>query len=280
MEAHIDEVLDYIQCPMLHRYRYIEKLDVTYTGLHKAYPKLNEQSLEELFDYEIHRLAYHIFNSIQDGRYPSEYLLRQKWGKLWASDKTKQDIMFEPSRRDAMTPRRRLEKLGVKAIEVMHPKFKEAPGVPIFVGKNTEIKIGKHKLTVPIELVREVKENGESLFEIMDFQTGLKMKSRYDYNPMNLHIRHDLRMTAASLAFRTLTGVEEGRITYYDVLNDKEHYTERTSEDYGTLEHVLNHVEQAMKHNIHYPVMNDRCFECPYQHECRKRNWYESEEEK
>lgn len=278
MDIHINEVLDFVQCPMLHKLRYIDKLDVTYTGLHKAYPKVNEQSLEEAFDREIHRLMYHIFNMIQDGRYPSEYLLRQKWGSYWTKNKSKQDIMFEATRKDGMNAQRKLEKAGVKVIETIHPKFKQTPGIPIFVGKNTNLKIGHHNITVPLELVRELKdEKGKPFIEIMDFKTGIKTKGRLDHKPLNLHILHDLQTTAASLAFRQLTGIEEGQITYYDIVNDREYVTSRGENDYETLEHVLNHVEQAMNHKIYYPVMNDRCFECPYQHICRRRDWYEKE---
>ena len=275
MQITIEELLDYIQCPMLHQFRYIWKEDATLTGLHRGYPKLNQYSLEESFDREIHKIGYHIFNYVQDGRYPSQYILRQKWGSLWCKDKTLQDVLFEPTTLDTMTPPKRLEKEGVKVIEQMHARFKEDPGVPILVGKRMDVKVGKHILTVTIDLVREVVIDGKPLIEIMDFKTGMKTKSRMDIRPLNLHIDHDLSMTAISLGFRQLTGEIEDHLTYYDMNNDSMYHTERDEYDYLALERVLDHVEKAMEHEIVYPVMNDRCFECPYQFQCKKLDWYE-----
>jgi CRISPR/Cas system-associated exonuclease Cas4 (RecB family) len=278
MNITIEELLDYLQCPTLHKFRHIEKEDATFTGLHRGYPKMTDQSLADSFDKELHKICYHIFNYIQDGRYPTEYLLRQKWGKLWCKDKTVKDVLFEATNIDGMSKPKRLEKDGVKAIGHLHPRFKSDPGTPILVGKRVKVKVGRHTVDVVIDLVRSVKTEDGEMIEIMDFKTGIKTRNRVDQRPLNLHIEHDIQMTAASLAFRQLTGMKEDQLTYFDIVNNREYYTKRGDDDYKTLENILDHVERAMGAGIHYPVMNDRCFECPYQVQCRKRNWYKGEE--
>src|SRR5690606_26947242 len=119
--------------------------------------------------------------------------------------------------------------------------------------------------------VRAVTVDGKELIELVDFKTGIKTRDRWNLKPLNLHINHDLEMTAASLGFRQLTGEKEDRIVYYDMLNNQEYVTHRGEEDYKTLEQVLDNVEKGISAEIYYPVMNDRCNECPFQQQCRKK---------
>lgn len=278
MYISIEALLDYLECPTRYQYRYIDRIDTTLTGAAGVSSALNRQSLEENFDTEIHKIAYHIFNYIQDNKYPSEYLLRQKWGKSWCRNKTVEDLMqesFSSGKYDRVpdsNPMKRLEKQGVRAIEHLHPHFKENPGTPIMVGKRMDVQVGQHVVSVTLDLIRMVEVEGQEILELIDFKTGIKTKSHWDIKPMNLHINHDIEMTAASMGFRQLTGESEDRIIYYDIINNREYRTVRNDTHYKTLENILDHVEKALAANIFYPVMNDRCHECPFQVHCNKRN--------
>lgn len=274
MIADIRQVLDYIHCPMLYRFRNVDRIQPT-TIADSRYRKENEQGLEELFDSEVHKIGYHIFNYIQDGTFPSQKVLRSKWSRLWLRNKNKTDILFEVSTERSTTTQRRLERLGVRVIDQMWTKFRETPGIPILVGQQTEVAIGKHRITIKLDLVREIKIEDQAIIEIMDFKTGLASRINESITtPLNLHIHNDLEVTAASYAFRQLTGAEEDRITYYDMVRDKEYVTVRTEKDYKALEKVLDHVEVAIANEIYYPVMNAKCLECPFQKLCAKRDWY------
>lgn len=272
MIAHIDHVLDYMNCPMAYKFRYIDRLDPSLRSY--TYDKYDEQSIQEIFDREIHKVGYHIFNYIQDGKYPTEYLLRQKWSTIWCKNKTKEDILFESNAKNGTTIMKKMEDLGVKVIMNMHPKYKTQAGTPILVGKTVEVKIGKHRIKVVIDLVQEIEVDGKQLIEIVNFKTGLVSRRRSNDHPINLHIGRDLEMTAVSLAFQQLTGHKEDRITYYDMINDREHITRRDERDHQMLEDVLDQVERAITSEIYYPVMDHRCLECPFQFICRRENWY------
>lgn len=280
MKISIEALLDYLECPMRYHNRYIDRIDTTLTGVKGIGSALNHQSLEESFDREIHKIAYHIFNYIQDGRYPSEYLLRQKWGKIWCENKTLEDLMdesFDMVNNNRSNPMKKLEKQGVRAIENLHPHFKESPGTPILVGKRMDVKVGKHVVSVTLDLVRMVEIEGKEVLELVDFKTGIKTKSQWDIRPMNLHINHDIEMTAASLGFRQLTGEKEDRIVYYDMVNNREYLTKRDDAHFKTLENILDNVEKALDAGVFFPVMNDRCSECPFQNHCNQRNWYKGD---
>lgn len=272
MIGSIQHVLDYMKCPMAYKFRYIDAINPSTRKITEE--KYDEPSMEELFDKEIHKLGYHIFNYIQDDKYPTEYLLRQKWATTWCRNKTMQDVIFESNAKNSTTILKRLEKTGLKVIENMHPRFKKDPGVPILVGKTAELRIGKHILTVTIDLVREIEVNGEKIIEIVDFKTGLQSRKKSNDQPLNLHIGRDIEVTAVSLAFQQLTGHQEDRITYYDMINDREYRTKRTKKDHQLLLDVLNQVEKGIVSEVYYPVMDHRCFDCPFQVTCRRENWY------
>lgn len=276
MKADMRQVIDYIECPMLYNYRYVKRLDAQLvSNENSSYVKENKESIVEMFDQEIHKIGYHIFNFIQDGnKYPGQQFLRKKWGQLWNREKTRMDIMFEASTKYTMTTRKRLEKLGVKVIENLHPKFQSFPGVPILVGQKVEVEVGSHVITVTIDLVREIKIDNTPIIEIMDFKTGIKTRSKIDRSPINFHIDHDLEMTAASMAFHKLTGIYADRITYYDMVGDTEYHTRRSEADHKTLEIILDQVEKGINSEIYYPVMNSRCLDCAFNVACSKQKWY------
>jgi hypothetical protein len=268
MNISIEALLDYLECPTRYKYRYIDRIDTA--SIQRA---ANANSLEETFDKEIHKIAYHVFNYIQDGKYPSEYLLRQKWGKTWCKNKTVDDLMgesFELVNNARFNPMKRLERQGLKAIENLHPHFKANPGTPILVGKRVDVKVGRHVIGVTLDLVRAVTDEGEEKIELIDFKTGIKTRNHWDSVPLNLHVNHDIEMTAASLAFRQLTGEKEDRIVYYDMVNNREYATRREESHFKTLENILDNVEKALGAEVFYPVMIDRCNECPFLAHCNK----------
>jgi CRISPR/Cas system-associated exonuclease Cas4 (RecB family) len=270
MRKTIQEVLDYIHCPMLHRYRHVKNIDTTLKRPHHLTSKFNQYKMEEVFDSEVHKLGYHVFNYVQNGEFPRAHILRQKWSKLWCDDKTIDDVM-----QTMKTDRKRLEVHGLTIIENLISRFKDDPGIPLLVGKVIEIDIGKHQITVTLDLVRELFINKKPVFQLMEFQSGLN-KNRNSNNPMNLHIHNDINVTAASMAFRAMTGSKEDYITYYDLVSDKEYNTSRDESDYKSLEYLLDNVEKAIDQGIVYPVLDRRCLTCPFQYECKRREWYDS----
>lgn len=276
MIATIKEVIDYMQCPMSYKYRYIDGIDpsTVKTGQLQAYGNINVMSQEEIFDQEIHKLGYHVFNYIQDGKYPSEYLLRQKWSSLWCKHKSKEDVMFDDSPTTKSGTNRRLEKLGVHVIQNLHQTFKDHPGIPILVGQKTTIKIGSHQISVTIDLVRERTMNNKRVIEIVDFKTWPETKRKsMQHIPHRVQIDNDLEMTAVSLAFEQLTGINEEQIMYYDMVNNHEHVTKRSEKDRQSLLYILDALEQGIKKEIYYPVFNQQCNRCSYQRKCIERSW-------
>lgn len=273
MKTSLAELQDYLTCPVRHRYRHILKLDPLRGGSDKSL--IDERSMEELFDKQMHLICYHLFNYVQDDKYPSEYILRQKWGNAWAKGRTVDELMKRQKRVKSEEPlhEKRLEGHGVVAIGKLREKFKDDPGIPLLVGSRVTVKVGAHEVETVIDLVRE--KDGK--IELMEFNSGMntRLKLGLTNRPINLHVHHDIAMTLAALALEQLTGEKAERFTYYDFVSNREFNTKRSQKDYENLEKIIDQVARAMEAEICYPVMNDQCLVCPFQDECRKGSWYD-----
>lgn len=261
MQLRIKEVLDYIKCPQRHTFQWQQGIDVS-VGL-KGSP--NRWYVVEYYDHAIHQVIYSMLHQYADDRYPSPHYMKQRWGATWNKGRTKEDILnYTKSWRDEI---RKREKMGLKALLELHSDFQNDAGTPILIGKEYTVPIGAHTLVGTLELVRETKnEEGKSILEIVDFKTEDKT--------MNLHIKGDLEVTAASYAFRHLFGHTEDRVSYHGLQSRTQQHTKRDEKDFELLAHVVDNVARAIESGIHYPVLNSRCYECPFQKVCEKREWY------
>lgn len=273
MEITQEALMDYLACPVKHRYRHILKTDPLLYKSESGEVEVDERMLEEVFEKQMHQLCYHLFHYVQDEKYPSEYILRQKWGSAWAKGRKVDDLMHRQKRirKNETNHHKYMEEAGIRAIEGIHKKFKDAHGIPLLIGMRMDVKVGKHKVNAVIDLVREL--NGK--LELMEFNSGMNTRLRTSLRsrPVNLHIEHDIATTLAALAFEQFSKAALDRIVYYDFISNREFETSRGKQDYQNLEQLLNQVEKAMEAEICYPVLNEQCLSCPFQLECTKGTW-------
>jgi CRISPR/Cas system-associated exonuclease Cas4 (RecB family) len=268
MRIHIDEVMDYVTCPALYKFKDVDQLDPPQHG--KGRPTKN--SVIELYDVALHKSIAYLFNSVQDGFYPSKMNLSKRWGFLWTKPRADQeDIRFrQTSWRDTHQIK---NKQGWEKLQKVWEYYKENDGAPIMVNYPYEIQIGEHILVGTVDLVRVVKnEKGREEIVMTEFVTD-------ERNAPFLHVRRDWRVTAASYAFRKIMQVSEQKIVYHGIISGKLTETKRDEQDYQQLEHLLNSIDHMSKHDIFYPVFNDRCLTCPYQKYCEK-GWFDAKNRK
>lgn len=268
MEIDIQQVLDYVACPALFRFKHIDQLEPPQSRVGRP----TKNSIVELYDIALHKAVAHLFHKLQDGSYPHLRDLSNKWGYLWVKQRSEQeDIRFQQtSWRDT---HKRKQTQGWKRLQLIWEHYKENHGTPIMIDYPYRVTIGSHTLTGKIDLVRTVRnEKGREIIEMTEFVTDEK-------NAPYLHLRRDWRVTAASHAFRSIMNVEEQKIVYHGIISGKMFHTERTKEDYQQLEHLLNAIEQMTQHDIFYPVFNERCITCPYQKFCEK-GWFDVKNQK
>lgn len=263
MKIHIDEVMDYVTCPALYKFKDVDKLEPPQHG--KGRPSKN--SILELYDAALHKAIAYLFNSVQDGFFPSLSNLSKRWGYLWVKPRSDQeDIRFmQTSWRDTHNTKRIQ---GWTKLQDLWAYYKENTGSPIMVNYPYEIQIGKHILVGNIDLVSIMKnENGRERIVMTEFITDERQA------PF-LHIRRDWRVTAASYAFRKIMQVNEEKIVYHGIISGKLTETKRDEQDFQQLEHLLDSIDHMRQNNVFYPVFNERCLTCPYQKYCEK-GWFD-----
>lgn len=261
MNLTIQQLIDYQKCPTLYKFRWDEQVDVSVSKRKNP----NKWHLMEEYDKALHQVLYGLFHEIADGKYPSAFNMKKRWGYAWSNGRPKEDILFDTG--SWRNEHRRLERKGLNALLDLHSHFQNTPGTPILIGKEYRIQIGKHTLSGVIDLVREVlDENGKPIIEIVDFKA--------DDRPTILHVKGDMEVTAASMAFHQLFNYKEQRITYYGIMSKKKQHTKRSERDYKLLEMAVDNIARSIEAEVYYPVLNDRCYECPFQKHCEKKEWF------
>lgn len=261
MKLSTREIADYLHCPLKYKFRWVDEVDVSISE--RKVP--NKWHMNEQFDNALHHVVYGIFHQLGDGQYPNAHYIKKRWGIMWSKDRRKEQIIFDSG--SWRNEHRKLERKGLNALLALHKDFSNGPGTPILIGKGYSIKVGAHEVTGTIDLVREIhNEENKPLIEIMDFKS--------DDRPTNLHVKGDIEVTAASLAFQKLFGYKEQQITYYGVLSKKQVHTSRNKEDYRLLEHAVDNVARGIQGEIYFPVLNHKCNECPFQKHCEKKEWF------
>jgi hypothetical protein len=261
MNFHIDQVMDFVQCPALYAFRHQKEIDPSLTVAGRA----NKNSILELYDKAMHKAVLYLFHSAQDGFYPALNHLAHKWGYLWVKPRSDQeDVRFkETSWRDVHERKR---KQGWRKLQEVWAYYDQPGnmGHPIMVGYPYRIEIGRHTLCGEIDLVQVKKDQaGREYIELVEFLVDVQ-------NAPFVHIRRDWRVTAASYAFRKIMNVREEKIVYHGIISGKLLETTRTDDDYKQLESLLDSMEKAQAHQIYYPVFNERCLTCPYEKHCEK----------
>lgn len=259
MKISIEEIIDYQKCPLLYRFRWVDKID---NVLYKTV-KPNRYYVSEYFNIAMHRCIYAIFYQTLNEDYPSPYFVKKVWGKAWNKDRIKEDVIMNTgSWRNEV---KKKEMNGLNALLNLHEYFIANTGTPILIGKEYIIKIGRHELTGVIDLVREKKIAEHSIIEMIDFKSNEKHNT--------ILYKSDIEVTAASYAFRELFGYKEDRIVFYEILSGKEKVVHRNENDYEMLRYTVNHIAASIEAGIFYPVLNSKCLECPFQTHCAKGKW-------
>lgn len=266
MDFTMEEVLDFVACPTLYKFRHVDKIDARQT---LKFKRPNKNSLIEMYDLALHKAIASIFHSMQAGTYPGLHHLARKWGHLWVKPRSDlEDVRFkEASWRDVHEKKRRE---GWDRLQSVWAAYRDVDFTPIMVDYHYRIPVGSHTLAGNIDLVRVVKnDQGREYIELVEFVTDYR-------NSPFLHVRRDWRVTAATLAFRKLMNVNEEKIVYHGVISGKLQTTERTTADHEQLGRLLDSIQYMKEAGVYYPVFNERCLTCPYQTHCEK-GWYHAE---
>lgn len=242
MRLSIEDVLTYIECPMKYVHSKEEKT----------------LSLKEEFDEKLHKTIYAFYFNAKNGKSSTKNDIRKKWGSLWYKAQTKEEILFSNSN----TERNEMGMRGAALIDIFHTSTVDTPVAPLIIGQEYTVPIGEHYLNGNIELIREVREKGRRVIELVDFRTD-------DVLPDEFVTRYDLAITAQSYAFRKLFAAKEGRIILHYLRRNKIYVTSRDKKSFTNYELIVNQVASSIAAKHFYPKYSLACKGCPYQRQCK-----------
>ncbi len=246
MELSVSQVLSYINCPIRYALEYNARI------------KPEDDSLHEQWAQAMHTAVYHFWYRLMDAKRITEQEMLDKWESLWYQRLgiTKEDIIF--SRRDE---RVELGLRGTGIIQGFMRNMSQTQSVPVCVGKEFSVPIGDHIITGTFEVVRETKESGRRLVEIIDYKTGQTV-------PDQTMVDMDLALSIQSYAFRHMFQAKEQRLTYYYMRHNRSINTVRESLHYRRMTETIKAVAGSIEANIYYPRQTFMCKSCMYKQYC------------
>jgi len=251
LELTMDELLTYISCPMRYALKYNAKFDP------KGIPE------QEEFKQALHTCIYYFWCKIMNENSITNGDLNSKWESLWFGKKniSREDIMY-----DGVNKEVKLGYQGFGYIQSFFNRMQHDPGVPICVAKDFDVPIGDHIIKGTFELIKETKENGRRIIEIVDYKISPSM-------PDKDRIERDIPLTIQSYAFRKLFQAKEQKLTYYYLNHNDSISAHRMMHDYNRVTYIVNSVAKSIEDNIYFPreIHNYLCRDqCAYKTYCKE----------
>ena len=255
MELNIQEIYDYLNCPLKYRFRYINKIEV-------------EETKSVLFNKYIHKMAYFFFYSVMNERIPTMKQMKDKWASFW------KEFYEQPSVTEFLLKERPLDSkarkeidrhhlIGYEMIHSFYRKYQDNPGIPIAVDHEFRVPISGINVTGKFELIREAIDNQTSsrFIEIVDFKTGTTEADPF-------FIRNDLSMSIASYAFQNTFNASEDRLVYIYLKSGQEIHTHRGENDIKRMQATVEGVADGIARRKFYPRQSFMCKTCPFKSVC------------
>lgn len=244
----INEILDYIKCPMYYKYKYQDKA------------KTLQQNLLEKYDEDIHKSLYAYYSAINNDELVDASTIKRVWGSLWIGRKNKTDLLFTDTGtwRDTFNTKRHQ---GTNDLLEYHLQNKYSIGMPILINHSYEINIAKNlKITGSIELVRE-DIKGE--LELINFKPDSRHLTQES-------ISKDLETSAMILAMKELFGDVDFKTSVYLIDKKKNLLLNKSNESLKQAKSSILNIARAIGSKVFYINPGEKCNSCIYRDICYK----------
>lgn len=259
-EMNIEEVFDYLVCPLKHHMKHGKGLEETDTNAVQA----------TAYKEALHQTLYHYYSSLQQGRVPTLKQMYEKFAKLWheKSDLPMEGVFVDDLAQSTRMARIRKEKYLHQGYELIRKFYKENEKIEQFViAVNHEYRIAVGDVVIKghFELIRErVDKKAQSRFiEVVDFRTSLK-------KPEGFFLRNDLHATFMHYAFAsTFKSKPDAFVLDYLGAGEAIEFT-RDEKDYKRMMATLSAVAGGIARKETYPRQGFHCKQCPFKDACER----------
>lgn len=250
MELTYKEIRDYMRCPMLYKFKYILKLE------------RDGDKNSEVFETTILSVAMYFYYNIMNGVVPRKEDIMNRWSKTWQSQATTiEDILFQKNSLQSQARTSNMQ--GIKALGAFYESEMKRKFNPIVVDTEARLKAGDHYIIERFDLIREAKEKGRSIVEVVRLAGSNTNYS--DFQAMT-----DFRTAFQVRAFRELFQAKERRVHIYNIKRGQHIYPEIGETEFKRMESIVSQVGDSIEDGRFYPVAHNSCNHCPYQDVCIK----------
>lgn len=244
----INVIRDFARCSIYYHFRHETQMKTA-----------KVVGIREEFEFAMNQICNYIWLQTQNGCYPNGHRLKQAWGRIWAGQPTKEQIMFYvTSWRDE---RRKLLQRGLIYALRFHEYYRPNPGKPILIGRSYSVPFGKTTLEGRIDLVREV----DGKLEMVMYNLENK--------PLQHFIQNDLAVTGAAWATHHILNRVPDRLVVHHLPTGNIYETSRSKVDYEALHRTVTAVENAIAAKQRIPALTSVCIGCPYLGACERKEW-------
>ncbi|HLO11194.1 MAG TPA: hypothetical protein VK190_02935 [Pseudoneobacillus sp.] len=236
----VQQVQDYIKCPMLYKYRYVDEIYL--------------YSEDELFRMAIKQVVDQMYYSLLDGIVPDKAFVKYKWGDAWDLQIDKNKIMWMP-----YDTKRRLQMRGLDIVLGIQEYVSKVKPYPISINDIYGIQVGSHRIETDMSYVQEVK--GE---------IGLIEYVVNDYIPDDTSLINNLPITAKAMIFEDVFKTRLKRMSYFSTKNNTLYPTWRNKSDFTELKQTVSMIAHCVNHKIFYKQYSEACRTCPYYKYCNR----------
>lgn len=231
---------DYISCPMLYKYRYIDEFFFF--------------TVEEIFDMAVKQTISQLYYILFDEKIPTQSDAKYKWGEAWEMGLEKHEIMWMER-----TLQRRLMMRGLSIVLGVQQYLEEVCPTPIAIDEIYGIQIGEHRLETKMNYIHLNKGS----VDLIDYVP-------YDVLPDKVILKNHLPLTAKLLIYENVFKIKVKNLIYFAGKNGLAYYTMRSLSNQKELKNTVKLIADCVDNNVFFKTYSDDCRQCPYQQYCWK----------
>jgi CRISPR/Cas system-associated exonuclease Cas4 (RecB family) len=236
----VDQIMDYIKCPMLYKYRYENHLNL-YTE-------------EELFKIAIQKVIDQMYYSLMDKNLMSKADVKYKWGDSWNLEVDRHKIMWMPS-----ASRRRHQMNGLEILLKIHGYLSSINPHPISIDDVFGIQLGENRIETDMRYIH----GDDGMMTLVEYVIN-------DYIPDETTLVNHMPITAKAMIFEDVFNTRVKNLVYYSTKNAASYQTFRNKSDYKELKDTVGMIAHCVDNKIFYKQYADTCKTCMYKIYCNR----------
>ena len=242
MVIDVKEVLDFLYCPLIVKYKRDNKIT-----------KL--KNIKEKYEEDMHKFTY-AYHLIKEQNGITIDKAKKIFAGLWLKNKLDDYIYVDSG--DKRNTFEGLRKKGIDTIFSFHYRMGKEEYKTILAGYYYTVPIEKGlSLSGVIDLVADTK-HGLSLVDFKPLSTLYRKES----------IKKDIELVSMYYAFTYMFNIEPD-LTYVQML-DKDQRIPVTEIDVEMFKTTVKSIAMSITNNLYYRANFDRCYKCVYVNECTR----------